>query len=480
MRINITHRLFLAMLLAAVLSVVTAVTVLQWSVSRGFLRYVTAMEKESVARLQGELEEEYSGQGGWGRLAAEPDAWRRLVRMSLPDEPPAKRGPDGIPPVRGPEAGPSPPEPRPVPLHVTRRFGQRLFLLDSRKELVAGRRDDAATLVPLARSGRVVGYLGYVPATGMGDDHQLRFLKEQRLAFGLVAAIVALVAALLSLMVARRLVRPIRSLAEATHGLAAGDFTLRVPVERNDELGQLARDFNTLALTLERNEQSRRQWVADISHELRTPLAVLRGEIEALQDGVRTLDQGAVQSLHGEVLRLSGLVDDLYQLALSDLGALTYRKGTVDLVPLLRGEAAFYEQAFRDKGITMTLALAGSVPVFADAPRLQQLFGNLLDNALRYTDAGGQVLLGVAAGDGHGTVTLEDSAPGVADGELERIFERLYRVESSRSRAAGGAGLGLAICRTIVEAHGGTITAHHSPLGGLRVQVRLPLQEGQP
>jgi two-component system sensor histidine kinase BaeS len=278
----------------------------------------------------------------------------------------------------------------------------------------------------------VVGWLGYVPATGLGDDRQLRFLKEQRLAFVLVAGIVVLLAAALSLLLARRLVRPLRGLAEATHGLTAGDFSLRVPVAGSDELGQLARDFNILALTLEHNEQSRRQWVADISHELRTPLAVLRGEIEALQDGVRPLDQGAMQSLHSEVLRLHRLVDDLYQLALSDLGALSYRKEIVDLAPL------------------------------------------------HYTDAGGDVVLRVVCDAAVVRVELEDSAPGVADADLARIFERLYRVEASRSRAAGGAGLGLAICRNIVEAHGGAISAHHSPMGGVLLRVELPRWQGGP
>jgi two-component system sensor histidine kinase BaeS len=470
MKIGITYRLFLSMLLAAVLSVVTTVAVLQWSVTQGFMRYVTAMEKVSVAQLQQTLEEQYARRGSWNHLAEDPERWRDLVRASLPGEPPEKE----------PQAA-LPPEPRPLPPHVKRRFAQRLFLLDTRRQLVAGRQDDsAATLVPLMHGGALVGYLGYVPATGLGDDHQLRFLKEQRLAFVLAAAIVVLLAAGFSLLLARRLVRPLRGLANATHGLTAGDFSLRVPGAGSDELGQLARDFNTLALTLERNEQSRRQWVADISHELRTPLAVLRGEIEALQDGVRPLDQGAVQSLHGEVLRLGRLVDDLYQLALSDVGALVYRKEAVDLVPLLRGEVALYEQGFRDKGISVGTDLTGPAMVFADAPRLQQLFGNLLDNALHYTDPGGEVVMRLSPGNGMVTVELEDSAPGVTDDDLEHVFERLYRLEASRSRAAGGAGLGLAICRNIIEAHGGTVNAHHSPLGGILIRVDLPLQEGRP
>jgi len=189
------------------------------------------------------------------------------------------------------------------------------------------------------------------------DVHQLQFVRQQKLALALIAGVTLLVSALIALPLAKRLVRPIRALAAATRRLSAGEYAIRVPVMATDELGQLARDFNSLALTLEKNEQARRQWVADISHELRTPLAVLRGEVEALQDGVRRTTPETLHSLHAEVMRLSRMVDDLHQLALSDVGALTYRKCTVNLVEELREAADSFRSRFEGKGITLTADL---------------------------------------------------------------------------------------------------------------------------
>lgn len=358
----------------------------------------------------------------------------------------------------------------------------RVFLLDADKQPLVGPTDiPVNTMIrELQYQNRVVGYLGLLPRKQLSDEHQVRFLKEQKFALALVAGMVVLVAAGFSLLLAQRLVRPIRALAAATDRLAAGEFAARVPVTSGDELGHLARDFNTLALTLEKNEQARRQWVADISHELRTPLAVLRGEIEALQDGVRPVNPPAIHSLHGEVLRLGRLVDDLYQLSLTDLGALTYHKKELDLTTLLAAALAPYRQEFARKSINLVTAIPWEkqAMIFADAERLHQLFANLLDNALKYTDPEGEVAISLTCGDGMATVDMEDSAPGVAEGDMGRLFDRLYRVETSRNRAAGGAGLGLAICRSIVEAHAGTITARHSARGGIGIIVELPLAEG--
>jgi len=334
-------------------------------------------------------------------------------------------------------------------------------------------------LKPVRNKNLVVGYLGRLPRKKPFDVHQLQFVKQQKSALALVAAVLVLLTAGLSLPLASRLIQPIRALAMATKRLAAGQYETRVPVASSDELGQLARDFNTLALALEKNEQARRQWVADISHELRTPLAILRGEVEAMQDGIRRPDPDSIRSLHGEILRLSRLVDDLYQLSMSDLGALTYRKEDLDLVALVTDTLTLYRPELARKEITLIDELPGNgkIMVFGDQERLRQLFANLLDNVLKYTDGGGKLAIRIKCHDNVSMVDIQDSAPGVPESELESLFERLYRVETSRNRAAGGAGLGLAICRNIVEAHTGTITAQPSPLGGVWIRVILPLTE---
>jgi two-component system sensor histidine kinase BaeS len=261
------------------------------------------------------------------------------------------------------------------------------------------------------------------------------------------------------------------------HGLTAGKYDMRIPATSSDELGQLARDFNTLSLTMEKNEQARRHWVADISHELRTPLSVLRGEIEAMQDGVRAISPEGIGTLHGEVMKLSRLVHDLYELSLSDIGALTYRMTDLDLGDVLNQALELVRQEFADKNIALEedVPAGRGFPMFADPERLHQLFSNLLENSFKYTDPGGRLLIRVERQGATATVHFQDTAPGVIETETGKLFDRLYRVEGSRNRDTGGAGLGLSICRNIVEAHKGTIEALPSPLGGLWVKVELPL-----
>jgi two-component system sensor histidine kinase BaeS len=282
----------------------------------------------------------------------------------------------------------------------------------------------------------------------------------------------------MSLPLANRLVKPIKALATATNYLSAGKFDTRVPVVSVDELGRLARNFNELAITLEKNEHTRRHWVADISHELRTPLAVLRGEIEAIQDGIRQPTSEAISSLHSETLRLGRLVEDLYQLSLFDLGGLTYRKAELDCAMMLNQTVESFRPEFTAHNIELHCELpkGNFSPLFADGERLRQLFHNILENSLKYTDPQGTLIVHLDYTTTDVQISFQDSAPGVPPESVERLFDRLYRVETSRNRATGGAGLGLAICKNIVEAHHGSIQAKQSPLGGLWLLVTLPLK----
>ena len=479
MKVGIKYRLFAALLAATALVALSMFLIMQWSIDRGFLRYVNTLEQERLERLAMEFEQAFAEQGSWDFLRDDPGHLFRLAYRTLPE---GQATPERLERLerRLERRMSTEPPGAPLPPHLVHRFEARILLLDSERRPVAGTgaADEKIEFKPLYHEGQVVGYLGIVPRKGLSDALQLSFVKQQKLAMALVAGVTLLVSALLALPLANRLVRPIRSLADATRCLSAGDYATRVPVTATDELGQLASDFNTLALTLEKNEQARRQWVADISHELRTPLAVLRGEIEALQDGVRQPTPAAVASLHTEVLRIGRLVDDLYQLALSDLGALNYRKEAVFLSGVLKHALEAFRPEFERKSIALQYTPpARDILLFGDPERLHQLLANLLENSLRYTDAGGRLEIALEQEKGRAMLTFRDSAPGVPAADLERLFERLYRVEGSRSRASGGAGLGLSICRNIVEAHGGNISAAPSPLGGLAVTVALPLEE---
>ena len=364
------------------------------------------------------------------------------------------------------------------------RLEQRMMLLDEARGLLIGRQEDVEKLelTPIYADGRVLGYLGVLPGPLLHDKVELRFMQRTTQAFLFIALVMLALSALVAAPLARRLVKPLRAVAEASRALSKGQYATRVEVASGDELGRLAEDFNELAMTLERNENLRRQWVADISHELRTPLAVLRAELEALRDGVRPVTPEAVSSLHHEVLRLARLINDLYELSMSDIGALSYRKTATDAVALLDDDLDGMADAFAHKRIRVEFNAPpeGSAPlVMADPERLSQLFRNLMTNCLRYTDAGGCLRVRAAREGLSLVLYFEDSAPAVPEGDLGRLFERFYRVEASRNRASGGAGLGLAICRNIVEAHEGRIGAAASELGGLMVRIEFPILRGE-
>jgi len=480
MKFGITFRLFVSILAAAVLTVFVMFFVMQWNLDRGFSRYVKSVEKTRISRLAEQLEEKYSQDRGWSKLRRQPSEWYRLIFSSVPT---AERYP----------RAPVPAEPNPDSLHLpgiirsgttktlplSSRFERRVFLLDADQKTIFSTPEGSSKgeLKTLRVRGTVVGYLGVTPSRYLTDEKQLRFMEEQKLVMALTAGLLVMIGGCLSLLMATRLVRPIRELTTATNRLASGQYEVRVPVASSDELGLLARDFNMLALTLEMNEQARRQWVADISHELRTPLAILRGEIEAIQDGIRAATPDTIRSLHGEVMRLNRLVEDLYQLSLSDLGALTYRKAPLDPAALLSDVLTLFRAEFREKGICLEQEIPAhtDAPVFGDPERLGQLFTNLLDNSLKYTDPGGTLVVRLELQGKEALFDFQDSAPGVPDTELNRLFDRLYRVETSRNRSAGGAGIGLSLCKNIVEAHEGKIEALASPLGGVWIRVILPL-----
>jgi two-component system sensor histidine kinase BaeS len=217
--------------------------------------------------------------------------------------------------------------------------------------------------------------------------------------------------------------------------------------------------------------------VADISHELRTPLALLRGELEALQDGIRPLSLETVDSLFGDLMRLNRLTDDLYQLSLSDLGALSYRKVQLDPLEILAEDLAALASEFDSHRLRVDFInrQPGPVSIHADEDRLSQLYRNLLKNSINYTDSGGRLEISAFQQADQLVIVFADSAPGVAEAEIPHLFDRFYRVEHSRNRHHGGAGLGLAICSNIVQAHGGTIQAKKSALGGLAIHIQLPI-----
>jgi len=262
--------------------------------------------------------------------------------------------------------------------------------------------------------------------------------------------------------------------------LAQGDFGARVTVDDHparlgsDELSELGTAFNLMADHLQQSEQVRRDMTADIAHELRTPLAVMRGNLEAMQDGVYPLDVEHLTPVLNQVSLLTRLVEDLRTLALAEAGQLPLNKRLTDLAALLRDTLTSFESQATVEQVALRSEIAANVPpVEIDPDRMQQTIGILISNALRYTPPWG--LITVAEQSDRASVMIEvtDTGSGIAPEDLPNVFERFYRADKSRSRESGGSGLGLAIAKSIVEAHGGSIAARSEMGQGTTIRIVL-------
>lgn len=482
MRIRLVHTLSSLLMTAVLLAVLCMGGLMAWNLRDGFSDYLAARDTEHIERFADFVAGQVVQAGGVRALQASGvdtrrllDEFGRLHGLGPQRQPlPLAAGP-GVP---EPPGGPPPPGPDPEAL------GARGGVFDLGGELLWGRPLPAGAqpLIerPVRVDGRTVAMVRFVQLEPVPDQVDGRFLVAQYTGILVVAAALLLLALAGAWWVASRWVRPMLQVQEATGRIARGDFGFRLRATRSDEIGDVMRNINAMAEALAQLEGARRRWMADMSHELRTPLAALRGEIEALVDGVRPLSTEAAWSLKEEVLHLGALVDDLHLLSMSDLNALPCHFTDLDAVEILRRVRQRFMLRAGQKGLTLTLhePACASLPVCWDGRRIEQLLDNLVDNSLRYTDAPGRVELRLLAGPKGVGIEVDDSPPGLHSTELERIFEPLYRADAARGRHSGGSGLGLAICRAIVKAHHGSLAAGPSPLGGVRMRVDLPLAAG--
>ena len=452
-KLGIGAKLFMAIFSTCMLVIITMHWGVRLSFEHGFVDYIKKGNEQRLTLLSDALADQYEQHGDWDFLRNNDRLIFTILR-SLEQNPGSSNQ---------------------LPPHGWRT---QFWIIDQQYKVLSGPRSpvppEGTRRNITTSTGKVVGWVIASPAERLTRSTDINFDQQQRQTSWMIVALTTLLAALVTWLLARGLLAPVKRLVDGTHELAAGKFTARVEVGSSDEIGQLARDFNQLASSLEKNESNRRAFMADISHELRTPLAIMRGELEAMQDGVRKMTPEAITSLQSEVVVLTKLVDDLHQLALSDAGALAYRKQPVDVVNLLEVVAGSFSERYRSRELALNLALPTKAESFGDPDRLMQLFTNLLENSLRYTDAGGETRISLQQQDNYWQLRFADSAPGVDAEHQAQLFERFFRAENSRNRASGGSGLGLAICKNIVEAHGGSISADHSDLGGLQITLNLP------
>jgi two-component system sensor histidine kinase BaeS len=465
-RLRIATQLSLLITATVVMAVVVVGGLSAINLRQGFNDYRQIRDEEQLNRLVALIEQRSENDPSLAWLRDDPDPMRRLLDTF-----------EGKPPRGDRQAGPRPPRP---PEGRRGNFGERLYLRDTTGHRLLGRpapEQVKRTVRAIKVQGQEVAFveLGAEPEMAGVDARFLQF-QYQRLAWAALGTI--LVAMLAAWAMAARWSGPLRTLQRATREIARG--RTHKPLEPTGalEIAQLMEDVNTMTTALARLEATRREWIAQISHELRTPLSVLRGEMEALEDGARQPTPQVMASLREEVLQLNRLVDDLHTLSVADLGGMRCNFSDGEAHTHLRRVTERFAPKAKQQGLALQLPHAdrSAIPAHWDWGRIEQMLGNLLTNSLRYTDAPGSIAVDWKCDGRLLTLTVEDSAPGVSPADMKVLFEPLFRADQARQRGTEhGSGLGLSIVRAIVNAHQGTVSAGPSPRGGLQMVVHLPL-----
>jgi two-component system, OmpR family, sensor histidine kinase BaeS len=468
--LRIAHQLSLFISAVVVLAVLAVGTLSIVNLQIGFKDYLQVRDDEQLVRLVALIERRSQDDPQLQWLRQDPEALRKL--MDDFNGRPA-RGQRPPPPPQGPGGG---------------NLGDRLILRDLQGVQLVGRRhppDRPRTVRAIKVQGTEVAFAELMTEP-TPDGIDARFLQRQISRLIWVVVGTSAFALLAGWWFAGRWSRPLRALQNATRDIARGKRLGTLEPTGALEIAQLMTDVNAMAMELDRLEKARRSWIAQISHELRTPLSVLRGEMEAIEDGARQPTRAVMASLRDEVLQLTRLVDDLHTLSVADMEGLRCVMVEGDAhACLLRVGQRFSSQA-QQLGLTLALPAQDgpAIPVRWDFGRIEQLLTNLLTNSLRYTDTPGHISVEWRHDGRLLTLTVDDSAPGVSTADMQALFEPLFRADRARQRIVSdgaatlgyGSGLGLSIVRSIVLAHRGTVGASASPHGGLCLCVRLPLQ----
>jgi signal transduction histidine kinase len=445
-RAKLWFRLTIAFLFVALIGILLVAFLANQAASAGFTRYLQVGQFSQLNELQNDLLQFYTDQGGWAGV-------NRVLRAS-------GAGPDGT------------------------GGGYFLRVLDVNGEVVASRGGQGQALadfsieLALDEGDRPIGTLLAEPAGGgsRAGEQYLASLNQAIIWAGLVAVLVAM---LVGLVLARRLTHPLRQMAQATQAIAAGDLDQQVPVTSQDELGQLAEDFNQMAHALALSEQQRRQLLADTAHDLRTPISIIQSHLEAMLDGVFPMTQENLARIHEETLHLGRLVEDVRTLSLAESGRLPLEKRPLDMAGLTNRVVSSFLPLAEVEGVQLTGEISPVGLLMADEARIHQVQANLIANALRFAvqNQNGQPVVRVSLREeGQQVVfSVADNGPGLTADQQQRVFDRFWRSDAARDRQKGGSGLGLAIAKSIVEAHGGQITVRSEPGQGAVFSTSMPL-----
>lgn len=459
---SLTLRFGLYFVGVAVCSILLAALVSNYFVNRQFDDYVTANEEARNGQIANAIAQAYTTAGGWTpQFVHSIPRWATMLGVRL---------------------------------RIVTRDGLEVIDTGSTRSMLGqqtqpGTQEEPAddgiqSSMPIVTSSQRFVATVYIsrlhPDTDLLDQDTLfrRSTNYSLIVSALVAAVLALV---LSFFVSQRLVRPVRAVTAAAQAMEGGDLSHRVQASGGDEVAELGLAFNRMAETLSHQEKLRKNLTADVAHELRTPLATIQSQIEAFQDGVMDPTPERLESIYEETIRLARLVGDLRQLSEAEGGQLVLHATPLDLNQFVAETISGLEPRFAEEGVALETEFAAEPQVvLADKDKLRQVIINLASNALKFTSQSGWVRISTTTEDDWRTLTVADNGTGIAEDDLPYIFERFFRADKSRSRATGGAGIGLAITKQLIEAHGGTITVTSIFGQGTTFAIRLPKTQAHP
>lgn len=448
---SLTVKLVLAFLLTSVAGIALAAILIRQLVIVEFDTYVVAQRRTEFTSAATQY---YVAQGSWQGVSE----WMRAARGGGAGRGMERGGPERIVFELADASGTLVLSPEP------RRIGQPV---------------EAQTLArgaPILVNAQVIGTVLTPERTSFRDGPERNYLVRTDWALGAAALGAALIALVIGILLARVITRPVREITAAARAIASGDLHQQVPVRSHDDLGILATQFNRMSSDLARATRLRRQMTADIAHDLRTPLTVIAGYLEALRDGMVSASPKRFAAMYDETRVLLRLVEDLHVLSLADAGALTLNKQQLGVQHLLERAAATYQIAAEQHGVALHVEVSPEVPaIHADAEQIARVLHNLIGNALRHTPSGGRITLSACTREQAIELSVSDTGSGIPQEHLPNIFERFYRADPSRQEQTGGAGLGLAIVRSIIEAHGGSVAVESTPGQGSTFRVRIPI-----
>lgn len=461
---SLTWKLTLIVLSVSLLSVAIVFFLARWVTVREFDRLVM---NQALSDFTERVTNYYRAQGNWqGVMAALPRP------EAGPPPPPGQRLPK--PPPNQPPPGAPPVNQRPNPFALLDQQGC-VVVPASNYNLGDCAPSGPEQRTPIYLDERRIGTVVTVNQNPGFNAIETAYLIRTKRAVLLSAIGAAMLAIILGLFVARMFIQPLRALTIAIRAMAQGDLHQQVSIHSQDELGELAHAFNQMSADLARSNQARRQMTADIAHELRNPLMVMIGYLEAMRDGVLQPTHERLATLYDEAHHLQHLITDLRTLSLADAGELSLQREALSPQELLQRVHSAWSTGAQQRQVRLALHAPADLPAIqVDPERMIQVFNNLVSNALRYTPAGGTITLAAQRAGDQMLLSVADTGKGIAPEHLPLLFDRFYRADPARQEEDGASGLGLAIARSIVEAHGGSLSAASAGLGqGATFTIKL-------